>query len=175
MKIGTLICSFGLWCINCGAVFFLTLFCLAWGIVEMLFPFGLLAAVALSWVVLVVMFKKTFEDIFVHEGMKKVGRTVFIQGGGIFPVMHAVFLILKAIAYHIYLNVKESYVIPNFSIAQIERAREVYNTVSSVVGGGFILYLIFIPVPLIIAGAISRERIKKTAGIKDEIIGSERN
>ncbi len=151
MKIRMLVHSFGRWWLNWFVVLMAAV--LYTFSVACLGPVGLIAVPVVA-AGIVMIFKSTFEDVYEDVGMEKFGRTVFIQGGGIFPVLQAVFLILKAIAYHIYLNVKESYVIPNFSVAQIERAREFYNTVSDIAGIGFILYLIVIPVPLIIAGVI---------------------
>ena len=114
-------------------------------------------SVPLTLIVCFVVFFLTFKPIYENMG-ENTWRTLFIQGGGIFTVLHIAFLILETIAYVVYKLVKESYVIPNFTVEQIERGRELYNNISEIMGTAFLAYLFIVPLPLILSLAISSHR-----------------
>lgn len=60
------------------------------------------------------------------------------------------------IAHDIYKAVKESFVIPNFTVAQIEHGRRIYNDISDIAFTSFAFYVIFLLVPLIIVAVAGR-------------------
>lgn len=110
------------------------------------------------FVIYCMIFIFTFNPIYENTG-ERAWRTAFIQGGGIFTVLHIVFLILKAIAYAVYKNVKESYVIPNFTVEQIKRGRELYKNISELVRIQTLGYLLIVLLPFIISIVISSNRV----------------
>lgn len=114
-------------------------------------------SVPLTLIVCFAVFFLTFKPIYENMG-ENTWRTLFIQGGGIFTVLHVAFLILKTIAYVVYKLVKEIYVIPNFTVEQIERGREFYNDISSITDTAFFTYLFIVPLLLILSFAISSHR-----------------
>ena len=111
----------------------------------------------------------TFRSVYNVTG-ERFRRLVFIQSGGIFTILHIVFLILKTIAYAIYKSVKESYVIPNFTIEQIERGRDFYNNISDITGIFSLMYLVYVPVSLTIAAIVSWIRLNKNQQENDKNI-----
>ena len=117
--------------------------------------------IPLTWIAYFVLFFLTFKPICENTG-KRTLRTAFIQSGGIFTVLHIVFFILKAISYMIYKSVKESYVIPNFTVEQIERGREFYHDISVLMLVPIWGYLTLVLLPLIIAAFVSWIRLNKT-------------
>ncbi|MBD5138034.1 MAG: hypothetical protein HDT24_01800 [Ruminococcus sp.] len=120
--------------------------------------FSLPISLLLTVIMIFVIFLLTFKPVYKHTG-ERIGRTMFIQGGGIFIILHVAFLILKTIAYIIYKAVKESFVIPNFTVEQIERGREFYHDISTLAWATLFLYAISVILPLIIAMAVSSHRL----------------
>lgn len=114
----------------------------------------------IPWVVTFVVFLTTFRSVYNFTG-ERFRRVVFIQSGGIFTILHIVFLILKTIAYAIYKSVKESYVIPHFTVEQIESGRRIYNDISEITRAFSLVYLVYVPVSLTIAAVISWIRLNK--------------
>lgn len=124
-------------------------------------PGGMYALSILSFPLTIIayftVFFLTFGLIYKNTG-ERSGRTLFIQGGGIFTVLHIAFLILMGIAYAVYKNVKESYVIPNFTVEQIERGRGIYYNISEIAGTPVLAYLLIVLLPLIVSFAIASNR-----------------
>lgn len=133
--------------------------------------------VFLTWTLYILIFLLTFKPIYKKEGERN-WRTVFIQSGGIFTVLHIVFLIMIGIAHDIYKAVKESFVIPNFTVEQIEHGRRIYNDISDTAFTPFAFYVIFVLVPLIIVAVAGRYYVM-TSDLKEikqiETLQTERN
>lgn len=117
-------------------------------------------ALPLTLITYFVVFFLTFKPIYENTG-ERTWRTVFIQSGGIFTVLHIAFFILKTIAYAVYQNVKESYVIPNFTVEQIDRGRKLYNNISELMRIQNLGYLFLVLLPLIISAFVSWIRLNK--------------
>lgn len=130
--------------------------------------FSNLLTFILTWSIFFIIFMLTFKLVYKITG-ERTWRTAFIQSGGIFTILHIVFLILKTIAYAIYKSVKESYVIPNFTVEQIEHGRRIYNGVSEFTAIPFFIYLLIVPLPLIIAAVVSWIRLNKNRQETDKI------
>lgn len=123
----------------------------------------------IPWMVAFVVFSTTFRSVY-NVTEERFKRVVFIQSGGIFTILHIVFLILKTIAYAIYKSVKESYVIPNFTVEQIESGREFYNNISEITRIFSLIYLVYVPVSLTIAAVVSWIRLNKNQQENDKNI-----
>ena len=108
----------------------------------------------LTWSIFFIIFRLTFKLVYENTG-ERILRTAFIQGGGIFIILHIAFFILKSIAYAVYKAVKESYVIPNFTVEQIEQGRNFYNGISEFTAIPFLYYLLIVLLPLIISAFVS--------------------
>lgn len=107
-----------------------------------------------------VIFFTTFKSVYNVTG-ECFRRVVFIQSGGIFTILHIVFLILKTIAYAVYKSIKESYIIPNFTVEQIESGRRFYNDISEITEFMSLAYLLCVPISLVIAAVVSWIRLNK--------------
>lgn len=123
----------------------------------------------IPWVTAFIVFLTTFKSVYKATG-ERFRRVVFIQSGGIFTILHIVFLILKTIAYAIYKSVKESYVIPNFTVEQIESGRDFYNNISEITRIFSLIYLVYVPISLVVAAVISWIRSNKNQQENDKNI-----
>lgn len=100
----------------------------------------------------------SFKPIYEHTG-KNTLKVLYFQFGGIFTVIYALFsAVLLPIAYNVYQSVKESFVIPNFSVEQIRSARNLYNNFKEFTNINVITFM-FIGGLLLVSFAVSSTRI----------------
>lgn len=104
-------------------------------------------------------FMLTFKPIYDRTG-KRLRHTFAVQSGGIFTVLHIIYyFILSPAAYEVYRSIKESFVIPNFSVEQISSARELYNNFDDLSPISMLMFYSAVFLPLLVSFAVSSTRI----------------
>lgn len=111
--------------------------------------YGMLAFAVLPAVVITTL---TYKSIYERCGsLHPKIRTMFVQSGGIFAAIPPIVLLALFTLYSVYKKIKESYVIPNFTVEQICAARNAYNNIDAFTFIIFLIHLFTVPAALVIS------------------------